>query len=83
MLSRIYPDPQTMKERVAVHERIRAVAHNFPEIMLEMRPTANQLRTAARRYGWKLGDGVTTADLPVLSVGGPLVNAAIANFGRK
>ena len=51
MLSRIYPDPKTPKEHAAVTERIRAVAHNFPEIMLEMKPTSNQVRAAARRYG--------------------------------
>ncbi len=83
MLARIYPGATSEKERKAIEERIRAVAHNFPDVLLEMKPTANQVRNAAKRYGWDLSNGITTSDLPVLSVRGPLVNAAIAHFGRK
>jgi hypothetical protein len=82
MLSRIYPDPTTPEGRAETQERIRAVAHNYPEILLEMRPSARQLRTAAEKYGLTK-NGNSYADLPALSVRGPRINAAIENFGRK
>ena len=79
MLSRIYPDPTTEKGRAETYERIRAAAHNYPEILEEMRPTARQLRKASEKYGL----GESYADLPALSVKGPRINAAIENVGRK
>lgn len=68
---------------VEVEERIRGVANNHPAVLKEMEPTIAQLRGAARRYGIQPQIGRTHADLPLLSVRGPLVNAAIDNFARK
>src|SRR6266702_3296638 len=50
MLSRMYPDTTTEKGRLEVQERIRAVAFNYPEILQEIRPTAEQERTALEKY---------------------------------
>jgi len=83
MLARIYPDATTEIEQAETQERIRAVAHNFPEIMIEMRATVRQRRNAAKKYGIERAPGTTYADIPALSVSGPLVNQAIMNFGRK
>src|SRR6266851_3544450 len=82
MLSRMYPDPTTEEGRREVNERIRAVAHNFPEILLEMRPTAEQDKTAVEKYGLehlRMPDG----QLPIFSARGLRLNAAIGNFSRK
>lgn len=83
MLARIYPDATTEEGKQEVEERIRAVGHNYPEVLEEMRPTIRQKRNAIRRYGWQLPPGMSTTELPVLSVNGPLVNGAVENFGRK
>ncbi|MBI1423771.1 MAG: hypothetical protein GC149_09935 [Gammaproteobacteria bacterium] len=64
-------------------ERIRAVAYNYPEILVELQPTLRQKRNAVKKYNITLPDGESSADLPVLSLKGPLVNKAVTNFGRK
>jgi hypothetical protein len=66
-----------------VEARIRAVANNHPAVLQEMQPTVVQVREAGRRYGLTPAPGQTHRDLPLLSVRGPLVNAAVDNFGRK
>lgn len=83
MLSRVYPDAKSKEGQEEVQERIRAVAHNYPEVLEEMRPTARQVRSTLKKYGIEKPDGITTAELPFLSVSGPRLNAAIENFGRK
>jgi hypothetical protein len=83
MLARMFPDPATEIERAEAEERIRAVAHNFPEILIEMQPSVRQLRNATKKYDIQRQPGMSYADIPALSVKGPLVNRAVMNFGRK
>jgi hypothetical protein len=83
MLSRIYTDPSTPEEEAEMRERMRAVSHNYPEVLKEMRPTVRQLRTAAKKYGIEKPDGGTYGDIPALCVIGPLVNRAVISFARK
>jgi hypothetical protein len=83
MLSRMYPDAVTPGEKAEQQERIRAVAHNYPSVLEEMRPSLEQLRRAETKYGIRPGPGETRRDLPLLSVRGPLINAAVENFARK
>lgn len=83
MLSRLYPDPVTPQGKAEVQERIRAVSHNYPGVLEEMRPSIEQLRRAEHKYGIHPRPGETHDDLPLLSVSGPLVNAAVENFARK
>lgn len=66
-----------------VEERMQAVANNLPAVFHEMQPTASQLREAGRKYGIRPASGQLLRELPLLSGRGPLVNAAIANVGRK
>lgn len=83
MLARIYPDARTDAERAEVHELMRSIAHNLPGVLQEMQPTARQLRNASARYGLERPEGGTYADIPALSVSGPLINNAVINVGRK
>jgi hypothetical protein len=83
MLVRLYPDATTPAGMAEVDERFRAVAHNYPEVLAEMRPTAEQIQSAVEKYKIQLEAGQSIADLPVLSVKGPIVNRAIENFARK
>lgn len=83
MLSRIYPDATTPEGKAEVEERIRAVVHNYPKVLEEMKPTIRQLRDAAKKYGIFPASGQSHADLPLLSARGPLINGAIENFSRK
>ena len=83
MLSRIYPEPQTPRAQADFQERLRAVAHNYPEVLEEMKPTVRQLRDAAKKYGLVPPPGESRQDLPLLSVRGPRLNSAIEGFTRK
>ena len=83
MLSRVYPDANTPEGIKKTQERIRAVAHNYPEIPVEMQPTIRQKINAAKKYNIEIPEGKSSADIPALSLKGPLVNKAVTNFGRK
>ena len=83
MLSLIHPDGHSPEERAEVQERIRAVAHNHPALLEEMKPSVSQLRQASRKYRIQPNQGQTYLDLPMLSVRGPLVGRAVENFTRK
>lgn len=83
MLSRIFPDATTDAGAREVEERIRAVAHNYPGLLEEMQPSVRQVREAIEKYGIQKPSGASAADMPLLHVGGPLVNSAVEQFGRK
>ena len=83
MLSRAYPDAGTPESKKEIQERFRAVAHNYPEILIEMQATIRQKRTAAKRYNIVKSEGMTYKDMPLLNISGPLVSKAVNNFGRK
>jgi hypothetical protein len=83
MLSRLYPDPSTEDEKAEMGERVRAVAHNYPDVLHEMQPNVRQLRRAAAKYGLERPQGKSYSDIPALSVEGPLVNLAVENFSGK
>ena len=73
-------DPLISEE---VKARMQAVANNHPAVLQEMQPSLSQLREAGRKYGIRPEPGQTHRDLPLLSVRGPPVNAAINNVARK
>jgi hypothetical protein len=83
MLARIYPDATTAQGKAEAYERIRTVAHNYPEVLAELQPSARQLHNAAKQYGLQPEPGTSYTDLPILSVNGPLVTTAVENFSRK
>jgi hypothetical protein len=82
MLSRCYPEAKTQQEVDELLKAIHAVARNYPDVIEEMKPTVRQLRNADKKYSLKQ-DGQSYADIPAVSVSGPLVNSAIENFSRK
>ncbi|MDT4290176.1 hypothetical protein RO575_11455 [Methylomonas sp. MO1] len=83
MLSRLYPESSNSADSAAIEKLMVAVSRNYPEVMEEMLPTLRQKRNAAKKYKLELQPGQTHADLPLLSVRGPLVNSAIHSFSRK
>ena len=68
---------------IEVEERFRAVDHNYPGVLEEMRPTLQDIRTAETKYGIRTAPGQSNAELPILSVKGLLITAAVENFARK
>lgn len=80
MLARLYPDPTTDVGRREVHERMRAVAHNFPGLLEDMRPTAEDSVLAQEKYGLKVPPGASPEDLPVLSLRSERLHSAWPNL---
>jgi hypothetical protein len=83
MLSRLYPDFSTETEKAEFEKLVRAIARNYPAIIEEMRPRHRQVRNAMKTYGLTKAPGQSMADMPVLAVNGPLVNAAVERFSCK
>jgi hypothetical protein len=83
MLARIREDAPDPKASAATVKLMGEVHRNHPGLFEEMRPSVRQLRNARERYGLEAPAGRSLADLPVLSVSGPLVNAAVREFSRK
>jgi hypothetical protein len=83
VLSRLYPEPKTGKKEKEFDERLRAVADNYPGLLEEMIPSADQVQNALSKYNIRTPGKLPPAGLAFVSVKGPLVNRAVANFGRK
>ncbi|MCQ8180705.1 hypothetical protein NP603_06275 [Methylomonas sp. SURF-1] len=83
MLSRLYPESSNPADTRAMEKLMEAVSRNYPEVIEELLPTLRQKRNAAKKYKLELQPGQTHADLPLLSVSGPIVNSAIRSFSRK
>ncbi len=83
LLSRLYPEPNTKKKEKEFDERLRAVADNYPGLLEEMMSIPDQAQTTLSKYNIPTPGRIPPAGLAFLSVKGPLVNAAVANFGRK
>jgi len=83
LIARMYPDANSETRESEFQERVRAVAHNYPEVFQEMKLSVRQARNAVKKYQWELPPGTSSADIPAVFVGGPLVNAAVTTFARK
>lgn len=83
MLSRLYPEADNADKKKEFSERVRAVAHNNPGLLEEMRVSTDQAQDTLKKYNIQTPEGLALSDLPFLSVKGPLVSSAVANFGRK
>lgn len=71
------------KEINEFRDLLQAVENNYPALLAEMRPTANQVKRFLRKRGVRLTHGQASSDVPVVSVDGPLMRGAIATFARK
>lgn len=82
MLARMYPDADTEAERKEVREILAAVARNRSDVLLEMMPSARQVRKSLKRRGITKPLGTSTSDVPVLAIG-PKVHQCVRAFTRK
>lgn len=79
-LGTVNPTEDETKEYQFLLEGLR---NNHPDVVHEMRPSANQVRAFLRSRGHSLGNGLLSRDVPLLSVRGTLVKSAVAEFSRK
>ena len=83
LISRLQPDVATKVAHAEFDALFKAVARNYPEVLVEMYPTQEQVRRGVEKYRLAVPQGLTPSDLPLLSVAGPKVNRAIENFALK
>ncbi len=83
VLSRMGTVNPTEDETTEYKFLLEGLLDNHPDVVHEMRPSANQVRTFLRARGQSLGNGLLSRDVPLLSIQGPLVKAAFAEFSRK
>lgn len=81
--ARIYPDPSTEAEAAEMRAALRAVANNYPRVLIQSRPRAIDVRRFLRAHGIRKDPNVATSEMPLLSAEGPLVRLAVGNFARK
>ena len=62
---------------------LQGIQNNYPDFFKEIEPTATQVKGFLRERGLRLAPGLTTRDVPLISVKGPLVKEAIETFSRK
>ncbi len=79
----MYPDPTDDTTRAELAALMRAVEHNYPEVLLELKPSVRQLRNARDQLGLSTQLGESVTELPLLSAGGPLVEGSLHQFARK
>ena len=83
VLSRMGSINPTAEEAAEYEFLLEGLRNNHPNVVNEMRASANQVRAFLRTRGQSLGNGLTSRDVPILSVRGQLVKAAVAEFARK
>lgn len=83
MLSRIFPNAKNDSNANEFDKLLKAVANNYPGLLEEMQPSVRQIRDGIKKYGINKPPGMSTADMPLLHIGGPMVNSAVEQFGRK
>lgn len=81
-MARLYPDPPTEAERDEMHRIMSGVARNRRDVLLELRASSRIVRNFLRRRDIELPPGLTTADVPIMSVG-PKAHQCVAAFARK
>ena len=83
MLSRMLPNGETEDQVAETTKIIRKVARYYPDLIVEMWPSEDELRGFLRRRGVTEPAVVPSPEAPVLSVNGPLAVHCIATFVRK
>lgn len=83
LLARIYPDGPTADEQAETKRIMEDVAKNYPDLLLELKPTARQVRIFLRERDIPKDINRATSDYPIMSLSGPIVAHCAATFARK
>ncbi|ALO44889.1 hypothetical protein [Pseudohongiella spirulinae] len=81
-ISRLYPDPAGAKRTEDFKKICETLERYRPDVMEEIRGTANQKKKALKENNIALEPGQAAGNAPLIRVG-PLVNEAVTNFSRK
>lgn len=83
MIARARPSNAEQAASDELAKIMRAVAEKFPDVHKSMIPNANQVKGWLRKNNFVLPYGMTTADVPILSLKHPEITTAIHLFSTK
>lgn len=83
LLSRLYPSAETEAGQREVTNLMKATAERFPDLYRSLMPSANSVRRWLRKSSMKLEPGMTTRDVPILSLEHPRIAEAVDRFATK
>lgn len=82
-VARSSPSEYSPAAREEMRKIIRAVANNYPKVFSEIRGSARAKRRLLKSLGIKKPTEISTADLSLMHLGGPIVKDSIDLYGRK
>lgn len=83
LLARIYPEARSSNEQEEVTRIMQAVAELHPELFRSLFPAANKVRKWLRDRNESLPPGMTTKDVPMMSIDHPRIIEAVERFATK
>lgn len=83
VISRMFPDGATEAGRLEMQAGLKALANNNREILLEMRPTANEVRRFLRSHDMRKDPNRCTPEYRLLKADGPQTLLAFGAYARK
>jgi hypothetical protein len=83
MIARAYPDGATEQQREEMGRILQAIANNYPEVLLEMKPSARKVRSFLKSRGLEKESDAATKDYPLMAVDGPIVGHCVTTFAIK
>lgn len=83
LFARIYPEAMSDEEQAEVFKIMQAVAELHPDLFKSLFPKPNRVRRWLRERNLTLDEGMTTKDVPIMSIDHPRITAAIERFATK
>lgn len=83
LLARIYPEASSPEEKEEVTRLMRALSELHPELFASLFPSASSVRRWLRKRGVQLPHGMTTKDVPIISIEHPRIGAAVDRVATK
>lgn len=83
LFARIYPEASSEEDQAEVTKIMQAVSELHPDLFRSLFPSANQVRRWLHERNMTLGAGMTTKDVPVMTIEHPRITTAVERFATK
>ncbi|MCX7552595.1 hypothetical protein OS175_01790 [Marinicella sp. S1101] len=83
VISRLSPHTSSRESHFKMKKRFDSLERNYPGILEEMKASAREKKDIVKKYGINQFEELTTKQMPLLKVNGPIVSEALNEFGRK
>lgn len=83
LFARIYPEAKSAEEQLEVTKIMQAVAERHPDLFRSLFPSSNKVRRWLSARNITLDAGMTTKDVPIMSIDHPRISIAVERFATK